>query len=99
MRLKICREIRSMWNSLGNHKRKFVPDLLASLLDMSLIPVPEVRRDTILIFVDMMQSEFRFPKNSSHAADGTMTVHGRLVIFEDAMIKHLDVYIEGSSCE
>ncbi|OQV18060.1 Dedicator of cytokinesis protein 1 [Hypsibius exemplaris] len=106
MRLKMCFEVRAMWNSLGSHKRNFVPDLVASLLDMSLIPVEELRMAIIPIFFDMMQCEFRLTKSVHSTEPQQMTagrrlqdeywiIQGKFAAFETNMIKSLDVFIEG----
>lgn len=42
----------------GQHKIQFVPSLVGSFLEMTLIPETELRRATIPIFFDMMQCEF-----------------------------------------
>lgn len=106
MRLKMCLEVRAMWNSLGSHKPRFVPDLVACLLDLSLIPVEELRRAIIPIFYDMMQCEYRLIKatHSTESAGLTTsrrelheyrTILGKLDDFHHEMMKALDVYIEG----
>jgi len=50
--------IRSMWFNLGQHKIEFIPEIVGLILEMTLIPEPELRRHTIPIFFDMMQCEF-----------------------------------------
>ena len=96
-------------NSLGSHKRSFVPDLVPSLLDLSLIPVEDLRVAIIPLFYDMLQCEYRTPR-SVHATEpqpmamATVTrrdlhehrrIHGTVAEFETTMVKSLDVYIEG----
>ncbi|XP_055336852.1 LOW QUALITY PROTEIN: dedicator of cytokinesis protein 1-like [Paramacrobiotus metropolitanus] len=70
MRLKMALEVRVMWNSLGSKKINFVPHLVTRLLDLSLIPVEELRRTILPLFFDMMQCEFRLPKQSAADAPG-----------------------------
>lgn len=43
---------------LGQNKKHFVPNLVSPFLEMTLIPEEELRKATIPIFFDMMQSEF-----------------------------------------
>nr|CAD7456332.1 unnamed protein product [Timema tahoe] len=58
MRRETSFEIRAMWFNLGQYKIVFVPGLVGSFLEMTLIPETELRRATIPIFFDMMQCEF-----------------------------------------
>lgn len=58
MRRETGFEIRSMWFNLGQYKVQFVPSLVESILEMTLIPEAELRKATITIFFDMMQCEF-----------------------------------------
>lgn len=51
-------EITKMWFNLGEYKTKFVPQLVSSMLEMSMIRDIELRRSTIPIFFDMMQCEY-----------------------------------------
>lgn len=48
----------------GQHKIQFVPNLVGSFLEMTLIPETELRRATIPIFFDMMQCEFYSPRDA-----------------------------------
>uniref|UniRef100_A0A1L8DMR3 Putative signaling protein n=1 Tax=Nyssomyia neivai TaxID=330878 RepID=A0A1L8DMR3_9DIPT len=92
-------EIRKMWFSLGENKIQFVPQLVGPLLEMSLIPEPELRKATIPIFFDMMQAEYcssRYilesygdtRRNNSH-------YKGNFNDFENEMIEKLDILVEG----
>uniref|UniRef100_A0A803T5T7 Dedicator of cytokinesis 1 n=1 Tax=Anolis carolinensis TaxID=28377 RepID=A0A803T5T7_ANOCA len=58
MRRQIGFEIRDMWYNLGQHKIKFIPEMVGPMLEMTLIPETELRKATIPIFFDMMQCEF-----------------------------------------
>lgn len=58
MRRETGYEIKAMWFNLGQHKVQFVPSLVGSFLEMTLLPEQELRRATIPIFFDMMQCEF-----------------------------------------
>ncbi|XP_021951267.1 dedicator of cytokinesis protein 2 isoform X4 [Folsomia candida] len=59
MRKRAADLIRVMWFSLGESKRiRFVPGMVGTFLDMSLVPEAELRRTTIPIFFDMMHCEF-----------------------------------------
>ncbi|MXQ94398.1 hypothetical protein E5288_WYG001169 [Bos mutus] len=58
MRRQIGFEIRDMWYNLGQHKIKFIPEMVGPILEMTLIPETELRKATIPIFFDMMQCEF-----------------------------------------
>lgn len=93
MRLKMACEVRAMWNSLGSHKKKFVPHLVSALLEMSLIPVEELRRAIIPIFFDMMQSEFRLPKTSSYADPAELSA-GRREMMEYRTIQVRIFFVE-----
>eukprot|EP00061_Rhincodon_typus_P005871 g25903.t1 len=42
----------------GPHKIKFIPGMVGPILEMTLVPEPELRRATIPIFFDMMQCEY-----------------------------------------
>ncbi|KAG8517475.1 Dedicator of cytokinesis protein 1, partial [Galemys pyrenaicus] len=58
MRRQIGFEIRDMWYNLGQHKIKFIPEMVGPILEMTLVPETELRKATIPIFFDMMQCEF-----------------------------------------
>ena len=55
MRKDMGLEIKSMWFNLGHHKIRFVPGMVGSFLEMTLIPDIDLRNATIPIFFDMMQ--------------------------------------------
>ncbi|KAG1690288.1 Dedicator of cytokinesis protein 1 [Nymphon striatum] len=108
MRRETGFEIRSMWFNLGRHKINFVPGMVGSFLEMTLIPEVELRKATIPIFFDMMQIEFyadRHSLNSSHLSTISIQsesdhhhvrdIKGNFSDFENAMITQLDVLFEG----
>lgn len=47
----------------GPHKIKFIPAMVGPILEVTLVPEPELRKATIPIFFDMMQCEFNFSGN------------------------------------
>uniref|UniRef100_A0A8B9CPS5 Dedicator of cytokinesis 5 n=1 Tax=Anser brachyrhynchus TaxID=132585 RepID=A0A8B9CPS5_9AVES len=55
MRKEIGFKIRDMWYNLGPHKIKFIPAMVGPILEVTLVPEPELRKATIPIFFDMMQ--------------------------------------------
>lgn len=44
----------------GPHKMKFIPAMVGPMLEVTLVPEPELRKATIPIFFDMMQCEHNF---------------------------------------
>uniref|UniRef100_W5LYA2 DOCKER domain-containing protein n=1 Tax=Lepisosteus oculatus TaxID=7918 RepID=W5LYA2_LEPOC len=73
--------IRDMWNRLGQHKMAFIPDLVGPLLEVTLVPEPELQRLTLPLFYDMMLCEYN--------------IRGNFFKFEDEIIKKLDSEVEG----
>ena len=69
MRKDMSQEVRKMWFNLGQNKILFIPAMVGPILDMSLIPEPELRKATIPIFFDMMQCEY-FSKISGGDQEG-----------------------------
>uniref|UniRef100_A0A1B0CEY6 Dedicator of cytokinesis protein 1 n=1 Tax=Lutzomyia longipalpis TaxID=7200 RepID=A0A1B0CEY6_LUTLO len=92
-------EIRKMWFSLGENKIQFVPQLVGPLLEMSLIPEPELRQATIPIFFDMMQAEYCSSRYISESYGDTRRNNshykGNFNDFENEMIEKLDILVEG----
>ncbi|XP_068155287.1 dedicator of cytokinesis protein 1 isoform X1 [Drosophila tropicalis] len=90
-------EIRKMWFQLGQHKPKFVPQLVEPILEMSMMPETELRRETIPIFFDMMQCEYyssRLELESYGDTKNNNTHHkGNFTEFKTAMIEKLDILI------
>uniref|UniRef100_A0A8C5IRD5 Dedicator of cytokinesis 5 n=1 Tax=Junco hyemalis TaxID=40217 RepID=A0A8C5IRD5_JUNHY len=65
------------------HKIKFIPAMVGPILEVTLVPEPELRKATIPIFFDMMQCEFNFSGN------------GNFHMFENELITRLDQEVEG----
>ncbi|KMZ05390.1 dedicator of cytokinesis protein 1 isoform X1 [Drosophila simulans] len=90
-------EIRKMWFQLGQHKPKFVPQLVEPILEMSMIPEKELRQETIPIFFDMMQCEY-YSSRLEHESYGDTKFNnahhkGNFSDFKTAMIEKLDILI------
>ncbi|XP_062366746.1 dedicator of cytokinesis protein 5 isoform X3 [Cinclus cinclus] len=83
MRKEIGFKIRDVWYNLGPHKIKFIPAMVGPILEVTLVPEPELRKATIPIFFDMMQCEFNF--------SGNRNFH----MFENELITKLDQEVEG----
>ncbi|XP_066570294.1 dedicator of cytokinesis protein 5 [Amia ocellicauda] len=83
MRKEIGFKIRDMWYNLGPHKMKFIPSMVGPILEVTLVPEPDLRKATIPIFFDMMQCEHNFSHNH--------TFH----MFENELITKLDQEVEG----
>lgn len=99
MRRETGFEIRSMWFNLGQYKVQFVPSLVGSILEMTLIPEVELRKATIPIFFDMMQCEFyssRYELESfGETKRDSSKIKGHFSDFENEMVSKLDTLIEG----
>nr|CAD7428798.1 unnamed protein product [Timema monikensis] len=99
MRRETSFEIRAMWFNLGQYKILFVPGLVGSFLEMTLIPETELRRATIPIFFDMMQCEFYSSRLSGEGFGDTKrdTTHikAHFAEFENEMVAKLDILVEG----
>ena len=99
IRRETAYEIRSMWFNLGEHKVQFVPALVGSLLEMSMIPETELRKATIPIFFDMMQCEYYSSKLHFESYGDTKRNNATSKLnfsdFEKEMIEKLDILIEG----
>lgn len=93
-----AKEICNMWFNLGEHKMMFVPSMVGSFLEMSMIPETQLRRDTIPIFFDMMQCEYVSSKYLEGFGDtkrNTSHMKGNFHDFEKEMIEKLDILVEG----
>ncbi|XP_067619455.1 dedicator of cytokinesis protein 1 isoform X2 [Eurosta solidaginis] len=97
IRKDTAQEIRKMWFQLGEHKPKFVPQLVEPILEMSMIPEVELRKATIPIFFDMMQCEYYSSKMLPHSYGDTkrnnMHYKANFNEFETEMIEKLDILI------
>uniref|UniRef100_A0A1A8G425 Dedicator of cytokinesis 5 n=1 Tax=Nothobranchius korthausae TaxID=1143690 RepID=A0A1A8G425_9TELE len=83
MRKTIGFKIRDMWYNLGPHKMKFIPAMVGPILEVTLVPEPELRKATIPIFFDMMQCEHNFSPAHNFRK------------FENELITKLDQEVEG----
>lgn len=97
IRKDTAQEIRKMWFQLGEHKPKFVPQLVEPILEMSMIPEVELRKATIPIFFDMMQCEYYSSKlcHDSYGDTKRNNTHYKANFndFETEMIEKLDILI------
>lgn len=84
---------------LGQNKVQFVPSLVGLILEMTLIPEPELRKATIPIFFDMMQCEFYSSKFEMESYGDTKRDSSHMKAnfsqFENEMIVKLDALFEG----
>ncbi|XP_072385409.1 dedicator of cytokinesis protein 2 isoform X1 [Diabrotica undecimpunctata] len=99
MRVEMGFEIKSMWFNLGQNKVQFVPSLVGLILEMTLIPEPELRQATIQIFFDMMQCEFYSSRYAVESYGDTKRdsshIKANFSDFENEMIVKLDALFEG----
>ncbi|XP_053947178.1 dedicator of cytokinesis protein 1 [Anastrepha ludens] len=97
IRKDTAQEIRKMWFQLGEHKPKFVPQLVEPILEMSMIPEVELRKATIPIFFDMMQCEYYSSKMLPNSYGDTKRNNSHYKAnfneFETEMIEKLDILI------
>ncbi|KRG01267.1 dedicator of cytokinesis protein 1 isoform X1 [Drosophila mojavensis] len=97
IRKDTAKEIRKMWFQLGKHKPKFVPQLVEPILEMSMIPETDLRRETIPIFFDMMQCEYYSSRLELESYGDTKNNNahykGNFSEFKTAMIEKLDILI------
>uniref|UniRef100_A0A8C5NAJ9 Dedicator of cytokinesis 5 n=1 Tax=Gouania willdenowi TaxID=441366 RepID=A0A8C5NAJ9_GOUWI len=83
MRKTIGFKMRDMWYNLGPHKMRFIPTMVGPILEVTLVPEPELRKATIPIFFDMMQCEHNFSPGRTFET------------FENELITKLDEEVEG----
>ncbi|KAF0301190.1 Dedicator of cytokinesis protein 3 [Amphibalanus amphitrite] len=57
MRIVMGFEVLSMWRLLGDRKVHFVPSLVGPMLELTLLPAPELRRATLPVFYELMEAE------------------------------------------
>lgn len=91
MRRETGYEVRSMWFALQEHKIRFIPAMVGPILEMTMIPESDLRKNTIPIFFDMMQCEFY-----STLRTGTK---GHFGLFENEFITKVDVLVEGGKAD
>ncbi|CAB3995598.1 dedicator of cytokinesis 1-like, partial [Paramuricea clavata] len=72
-------ELVRMWNSLGGLQSNFIPSMIAPFLEMTLVPEPVLRQETLPLFYDMMDKEM---KNS-----------GNIKKVEEEFVDKLDVFL------
>ncbi|XP_063703271.1 dedicator of cytokinesis protein 1 isoform X2 [Culicoides brevitarsis] len=91
-------EVRRMWFNLGEYKVHFIPELVGSILEMSMLPDEEIRKASIPIFPDMMMSEAlssRYvPDSFGDTKRNSGHCKGNFNDFETEMIKKLDHLIQ-----
>lgn len=58
MRVMMGFQILSMWSQLGDHKLHFIPTMVASFLEVTLVPEPALRKATLSVFYDMIHCEY-----------------------------------------
>lgn len=63
MRVLMGFQILAMWNKLGDHKVHFLPAMVGPFLEVTLVPETELRKATLPIFFDMMDTEQRAHSN------------------------------------
>uniref|UniRef100_A0A8C5JBV3 Dedicator of cytokinesis 1 n=1 Tax=Junco hyemalis TaxID=40217 RepID=A0A8C5JBV3_JUNHY len=73
--------LKCIFSPKGQHKIKFIPEMVGPILEMTLIPETELRKATIPIFFDMMQCEFHSTRSFQR--------------FENEIITKLDHEVEG----
>lgn len=85
--------------SSGQYKKQFVPTLVETILEMTLIPEAELRKGTIPIFFDMMQCEFYSSRYEIESFGDTKRdsshIKANFCEFENEMIAKLDILVEG----
>ena len=91
MRKEMGLEVKKMWNSLGQHKIDFIPNMVGPFLEMTLIPETELRKATIPIFFDMMQCEYYSHPQQENTDSGVGKQN--FDELEDSIIHNLDRYI------
>ena len=88
MRKEMGLEVKKMWNSLGQHKIDFIPNMVGPFLEMTLIPETELRKATIPIFFDMMQCEYYSHPQQENTDSGVGKQN--FDELEDSIIHNLD---------
>ena len=82
MRVLMGFQILSMWSRLGERKLEFIPDMVGPFLEVTLVPENELRKATLHIFFDMMESEQK--------------ARGSFRSVESELIDKLDILISGN---
>ncbi|XKL62442.1 hypothetical protein PGB90_002275 [Kerria lacca] len=63
MRVLMGYQILSVWSELGEHKVNFIPAMIGPFLEVTLVPESDLRKATLNIFFDMMQTEEKIRGN------------------------------------
>lgn len=63
MRVLMGYQILSVWSKLGEHKVHFVPTMVGPFLEVTMVPEADLRKATLNIFFDMMQTEEKIRGN------------------------------------
>ncbi|XP_056000807.1 dedicator of cytokinesis protein 3-like isoform X2 [Ostrea edulis] len=79
MRILMGQQIQNLWENLGPNRRHFIPSLIGPFLKVTLVPEEELRKATIPIFFDMMESEIK--------------TSGNFQMVENEIIEKLDEFI------
>lgn len=79
MRVLMGFQILSMWGNLGDRKIYFIPAMVGPFLEVTLVPETELRKATLPIFFDMMDSE--------------QQAHGNFKQVESELIDKLDILV------
>ncbi|UXI23320.1 elongator complex protein 4 [Sarcoptes scabiei] len=85
MRTLMGFELITCWDLLGAFKTSFIPNLVSSFVDVTLVPELELRKATIPIFYDMMIVDH--------------SINGNFKKVEAALIDKLDVVAHKSECD
>ncbi|XP_065212165.1 dedicator of cytokinesis protein 3 isoform X2 [Planococcus citri] len=57
MRVLMGYQMLKVWSKLGEHKVNFIPAMVGPFLEVTLVPESDLRKATLNIFFDMMQTE------------------------------------------
>ena len=57
MRVTVGHHMILMWHKLGEQKANFIPDLIGSFLELTLLRPRELRRYSLPLLLDMMKCE------------------------------------------
>ncbi|GFS76082.1 dedicator of cytokinesis protein 3 [Nephila pilipes] len=85
MRVLMGFQILSMWDKLGDHKIFFIPVMVGPFLEVTLVPEVDLRKATLPIFFDMMDSEQK--------------VRGNFKQVESELIDKLDILVSDNKCD
>ncbi|ESO90448.1 hypothetical protein LOTGIDRAFT_123182, partial [Lottia gigantea] len=63
MRVLLGFKTQNLWNALGEHQKAFIPSIIGSFLEITLVPERELRKATLPMFFDMMICEQKISGN------------------------------------